>query len=320
MIKNSNESDDSAKEEALHYIANFEEISTKLMSNDGLDSFERRDSDIIISSFPKSGNALISQMCYQIAVASGGGSEKDKSGMEFEDLAQIAPWIEQMKMLGLQPWESKPRIFKTHLPIPKVLDPSKGKYILVVRNPELIPHSMLNFLFDTLGDDEFDQRKAGDAVREQCVNLMMERFILGKSNGNDDGLGAWHGHLKSSLEVHDERMLILFYEQVVAHLADTVQKIAKFMDCDLSPTGLSTVVQRCDQNYMANDQKFHGLLEKRVMGLPCEVRHTQPKTLIGFKKFKICHEVAHELESMNLKAFGVATYDEIVEKLSNKYC
>lgn len=317
MMNNSNELDDSGKEEALHYIANFEKALTKLSNVDGLGSFERWDSDIVISSFPKSGNALISQMCYQIAVASGGGSERDKSGLEFEDLVQIAPWIENMEMLDLQPWESKPRIFKTHMPI-SVLGPAKGKYIVLVRNPEPIPHSMLNFLFNNLGDDEFDPKKAGDAVREQCVNLLMERWILGESNENGGELGAWHAHLKSCLEVRDERVLILFYEYVVANLADTARTIAKFMDCDLSPEGLSTVVQRCDQDYMANDQKFHGLFEKRMMGLPGDVRHTQPKNLMGFKKFKICQKVANKLKAMNMKAFGVATYEEIVEKLSDK--
>lgn len=46
--------------------------------------------------------------------------------------------------------------------------------------------------------------------------------------------------------------------------------------------------------------------------------HNQLKNLIGIKKFKICQKVTNKLEVMNMKAFGVATFDKIVEKLLNK--
>lgn len=70
---------------------------------------------------------------------------------------------------------TKTTIFKTQLLNP-ILDPSNGKYVLLTRNSESITHSMLNFLFNNFEDDEFDQRKFGDTVREQYVNLLMERF------------------------------------------------------------------------------------------------------------------------------------------------
>lgn len=75
--------------------------------------------------------------------------------------------------------------------------------------------------------------------------------------------------MKSNLEGHDERVLILFYKHGLARLADTACRITECMECVLSPKGLSTIVQRHGQNYMANDQKFHGLFEKRILCVQC---------------------------------------------------
>lgn len=308
---------DSAKEEADRYIAGFEAIITQLVHIQGLDAFEKRASDVIISSFPKSGNALLAQMCYQIAVASGGASDADRTGTQFEDVMHIAPWIENMSLLHLQPFESSPRIFKTHAPVP-AYQPAVCKFIVIVRDPRVIPHSMLNFLFPVLVGDASAEARVSDDVRQRCLNGVTERLILDVPPNSSDGLGAWHAFTKACLNARSDRVLVLFYEQVVADIDGTARTVADFMECELSSEGRATVVERCDQDYMAGDVKFHGLVEQAALKLPVPALHTQRRDYVGFKKFKMSQELEERIVEMNRRAFGVDRYEDIVRMFSTK--
>lgn len=302
-----------SKEEAFRHVSAIKKLASKVLEPQGLDFFERRSSDVIVTAFSKSGSALFSQMCYQIAVASGGHCQKDPTGLEFGELVEVVPWIENMKLLNLGPCETKPRIFKTHMTL-SYFEPLKCKHIIPARNPESIPGSMLNFLFDIVVQDT----SVTDEVRQECVNLIMENFVLGVPPNRTDGLSVWHSQLKEALESENDNVLVLFYEEVIRNMKPAILAVSRFMGCKLSEEGISTVLDRCNREYMAADAKFKGSREQVAFGLSAAPNLTQPEHLVGFKKFKINKSSKSKLEEMNLRAFGVRTYEEIVNKFSNK--
>lgn len=286
-------------------------VMNRALQPNNLNSYSMRPSDIIITAFPKSGNALLQQMCYQIAVLSGGYCEKDESGLDFDDLMIVAPWIEQMHRLNTPPWESSPRIFKTHMSL-SLFQPLRCKHIIIIRNPMDIPASMLNFLFNMLAKDTM----ISDKFREYCVNKVMSDFVLGKKcSFIGDNMSNWHSTLKSATDCLRKDVLILFYENVVDDLKKTIRIVASFMQCRLTNDEMDVVCERCDREYMANDDKFQGYLEERCFGTPGNAIHTQSQSLIGFKKFPIQSELLDQLKQLNLSIFGVATYEEIMSQV-----
>lgn len=293
--------------EAQRHIGNLMKLSGKVMKNQGLGSFERRPTDVIVTCYPKSGSTLIQQMCYQIVVASGGSSPLDPTGLEFTELVDVTPWIEVMDVLQLQPFESSPRILKSHMSISS-FQPLACKHIVCVRNPLEVPASLLNFLFDAVVGDEL----VSEEVRAECVNVVMENFILGLPPGSRDALPIWHSQLKEALHSQRDDVLVLFYENVVQDLDGTVAKVANFMGCKLSETGTATVLSRCKRNYMAVDPKFKGIKEANVFQMKAVPNFTRPKNFIGFKKYQIRNDLKQRLEETNLLAFGLQTYQEIL--------
>lgn len=300
---------------------------------EGLDVYKPRESDVVVTTFPKSGTTLTQQLTYQTVIATGGAGEKDPDGMTFEDLCEVAPWVDFGPKHGFVDFESNPRVFKSHV-TPTLFKDTIQKHVVVIRNPKAYPASALDFLFEGwAGEDCKDVR-----VLEKVYHEFLAIRLLGLGEGfgfpfdKDDvahqdessetkkklPVGPWFLHSKSWVDGMRKNTLFLFYEDIVADMGEAAKKIAKFIGRELSEEGVKQVMERCDRTYMSNDPKFKCTLENKALGFAENAWKAKPKTDGGFKRFKPNQEEQQQINLRFQQEFGVADYDEFKELVYKK--
>lgn len=303
-----------AKGEAIRLLDQLYAKMRTFPPANGTATHKPHSTDVIIATFPKAGTTLLQNMCYQIAVATGGAPPFDPDGTNFEDIERVAPWIEYGPVVGITECPSNPRVFKTHRTIDE-FDVSKSKFICCLRNPLQFPASWLDFIFDWISDE-----KATDPrIKYEIVQELSRHKLLGLRDNEASAswkYGNWFSFNRGWTRQPQENVLVLFYEDIVADLTATAQQIAAFMGCTLSDEGLLTVVSRCDRAVMAGDEKFRCILWGHRMGL--ERRggmKALPVDRIGYKGIPIEASILDKIEQMMLKTFGVRTYEEACDVL-----
>lgn len=288
----------------------------------GLPLYRPQPTDVVISTFPKSGTTLLQNMTYQIVVATGGAPHFDPAGTNFSTIDEVAPWIDFGPQFNVMECPSSPRIFKTHAN-PEHFDISKSKFIYCIRNPLHWPASWLDFLFDWVSDEEV----VDPDLREEIFHEYIRRRLLGydahsyynrsDSLAAEGGLGPWFVHVKS-WAFREENTLVLLYEDVIADLAGTAREIARFIGRELSDAGLGVVVERCDRGAMASDDRFKDQFFARLNGL----RDGGMKACIadrrGFKDMRIEDSSMEAFRNMMQLAFGVNDYGEFCELIRSR--
>lgn len=289
----------------------------------GFDKYDARETDVVVTTLPKSGTTLTSQLAYQTVIATGGACDKDPDGMSFDDICEVTPWVDFGPDLGFVDFESNPRIFKSHS-TPTLFKETIQKHIVVLRNPVSYPASALDFLFEEWGDKDLKDVY----VLEKIYHEFLAVRLLGLGEGfgfpfdNDDvahkdekkdgeakvPVGPWFLHAKSWLENMRPNTLFMFYEDIVKDMGGSAQRIAKFIGRELSEEGEKQVVARCDRTYMSTDPKFKCTLENKALGFGANAWKAKPKTDGGFKRFKPVPEELEQLRIRFKQEFGVDTY------------
>eukprot|EP00177_Eucheuma_denticulatum_P001912 GFKZ01003416.1.p1 GENE.GFKZ01003416.1~~GFKZ01003416.1.p1 ORF type:complete len:323 (-),score=36.33 GFKZ01003416.1:105-1073(-) len=286
---------------------------------DGLSSHVSHTSDIVIATYPKAGTTLLQNICYQIAVATGGSPPFDPDGTNFDDIDRVAPWIEYAPVVGITDCPSNPRIFKSHGTVHE-FDLEKGKFIHCIRNPEAFAASWCDFIFDWISDEKVSDRQ----VRYHIVQEIFRRKLLaeGRTEGEKTRwkYGSWCTYVRDWTRQPRSNILTLFYEDIVAYPQATVQRIASFMGRSLSDEAKQTVLERCDRGVMAVSEKFRGGIWARAMGLdPAGGRRAMLKKRPGFKEFEIKKESLEMLSKMMMESFGVPTYEEVCDLVKEEW-
>ena len=104
-------------------------------------SFRPRDTDIILATFPKTGNTLLSQLTHQL---------RRPGDNSYEDIYDVVPFLEFLWPLGKDSCEDehasfnqlRPRIFKHHRFLSACY--RTGKYVCTFRDPALALRSLFN--------------------------------------------------------------------------------------------------------------------------------------------------------------------------------
>lgn len=296
--------------QALRVLNNVFEKMAKWPRPTGLQHYCPRPTDIIIATFPKAGTTLVQNMAYQIIVTTGGAPAFDPDGTNFSDLGEVSPWVDFGPEFGIMDSPTDPRTFKTHGPI-QAFDVNKSKFIYVVRDPHAYPASWLNFVVDWLSDEPVTDPQ----VREHIFHEFVRINLLGikpdnigdvhvRSNmlGDDEvgekitradqlELGPWFQHVKDWTGTPRQNLLVLFYEDIVEDMAATAKRIAIFMGRTLSDAGLKTVLERCDRNTMAADEKFRDKIAAKCFGLSLEYgMKALVKDKPGYSEFRVDDE------------------------------
>ncbi|XP_015746192.1 amine sulfotransferase-like isoform X2 [Python bivittatus] len=159
---------------------------------DSLDSFEIRDDDVFIITYPKSGTIWTQNILSLIF------HERHRDGTENITLINRAPWLEYNVFHEDLQSRPSPRLFSSHLPyylVPSGLRKRRGKIIYVYRNPK-----------DVLVSGYYFSKIATKAEKLKDFDTLLEKFLAGKGT-----IGDW----KNTLTVaQNERFDSVFKERL----------------------------------------------------------------------------------------------------------
>ncbi|NXV27577.1 ST3A1 sulfotransferase, partial [Rissa tridactyla] len=202
-----------------------------------LEDFEIKDSDIFLTTYPKSGTVWTQNILSLII------HEGHRNGTENMETMERIPWLEYNIKNKDYADLPLPRVFATHLPyylVPRDLRNKRARVIYVSRNPKDVMVSYYHF------------SKYMSAVEEvPDFNLFMERFLAGKVLGSSwlDHVAGWYSHAE------DFNILFLTYEEMKKDLRSAVLKICNFLGKKLSEEEVDSVVRQATFENMRKDPR-----------------------------------------------------------------
>jgi len=270
---------------------------------DFIEQFVPKPSDIFISPFPKSGTTWLQQIVHGL---------RSQGSMEFSEISLVVPFIERAKMLGIElnaPQVAEPRAFKSHLPWDKI--PKGGRYIISIRNPKDVLVSSYRFA-------------EGYFFEPGSISISVfgrENFIAKRR--------YWR-HLASWWEQRDNPdILFLSYELMRAELPKTIQKIAEFINIELTSQLLELLVKQSSIEFMrAHKGKFDDPTINKAVQQLCELPPPIAFTKIRQGKVDryqnvLSNELSAKIdliwqEEIETK-FGIPSYEALLELLAERF-
>ncbi|KAI0558855.1 Glycolipid sulfotransferase [Gracilaria domingensis] len=274
---------------ALDALYAFNRMRANFPIATGLQSYKPRPTDVIIATNPKAGTTLLQHMLYQIVVAAGGAPDFDPDGTQFDEINDVAPFVDYGPQTGTLSCESSPRLFKTHS-VASMFDLTVGRFVFCARDPNRFVGSLLDFLFDfATGGTVIDA-----AVHERVFHLYVRHELLGLPVLPDENIFRyaprnyphWLQMLSSWTQTPRDNVLVLFYEDVVEDLPRATRKLAAFVGAVLSEEDVTRVAARCTREAMLGDKRFDCRSVGRVMGLE-GAKTVLPADRNGFNRFSL---------------------------------
>ncbi|XP_068193271.1 amine sulfotransferase-like [Antennarius striatus] len=215
---------------------NFEIALTTPEHIDSLETFEIRDSDIILVTHPKSGSIWTQQIIISICELDGGLNAYPNN---YEQM----PWLEYPEDQEPYSLRPSPRLFSSHL-IPELMPPGledkKAKIIHVMRNPKDIVVSYYHYYHVYPGFET-----------PESLEKFFENFLKGNV-----GPCLWFDFIRKWISKADQyNILYLTYEEMVMDLKAAVIKICTFLGKNLSEADVEKVVEKSTFKNMKKDPK-----------------------------------------------------------------
>jgi hypothetical protein len=201
-----------------------------------------RAGDVLVMGSMKTGTTWTQQICHQVRT---GGDE------DFGDIYDVAPFIPffYMDVPGLdlnREQKASPRVFKSHETYETLPKAEGVKYIVVTRDPTDCLFSMIKFLRRYYSNEDAD-------MTLEDIQRFLQSPMVKVTGSNQEFIVSWWPHR------NDPNVMWLFFEDMVADLPGSVDRIAKFMGVELSPEGRTNVLKNSTFEYMAaHKDKFKG--------------------------------------------------------------
>ncbi|KAJ8251553.1 hypothetical protein GJAV_G00222580 [Gymnothorax javanicus] len=201
---------------------------------DSLQTFEIRESDIFLVTYPKSGTIWTQQILILLCEAD---LSKDMNNLE------RIPWLEYPRGHSNDASRPSPRLFTSHLTpalMPQGLKGRRAKIVYVMRNPKDVTVSF--FYFCHIG---------AKLETPRSFEEFMEQFLEGRLPA-----ASWFDHIR---EWYSKRVqyniLFVKYEDMIKDLRSEVLKISKFLGKNLDGLTLDRVVEKATFKNMKKDPK-----------------------------------------------------------------
>ena len=197
--------------------------------------------DVFVATQMRCGTTWMQQIVYQIVTRGAGDfNEPNRS-----HLYAISPWIEAVNSVDISDaptvGQRPTRIVKTHLPASHCPYSAAAKYIYVARHPVSCFASIVDFNRSMLGPllPPLDTM-----VSWFCSDRMYWR--------------PWPMHVEGWWQWSQSRPNVLFvhFEEMKRDLGTIVDRIAAFLDVELTPAERQGVVERSSFEYMKDHEEF----------------------------------------------------------------
>ncbi|KAM3932691.1 sulfotransferase 6B1-like [Leptodactylus fuscus] len=205
-----------------------------------LESFEAREDDILLVTYPKNGTNWTIQILYEmVSILHNREPVLDSTWIEFGGLDVLARFKDR----------PSPRILTTHLhfkDIPKSFFEKKVKILLVLRNPKDTAVSFYNF-YNTMPA----------LPSYNSWDLYFKDFTDGKVCYGQyfDYVVAWEEHF------NDKTMMAITFEDMKEDFLAVLKKISEFLQFSLSEEQINLVASRTSFNSMkGKSESTHGKL------------------------------------------------------------
>ncbi|XP_048355495.1 sulfotransferase 6B1-like [Sphaerodactylus townsendi] len=221
-----------------------------------LATFEARDDDILLVSYPKSGTHWLAEIITHLYTS----KVTITSPIEFGDLSKL----EQLEHLSCK------RIMPTHLDghmLPPTFRLKQCKAIYILRNPKDIAVSMYHYYRENPNLPTIDSWPE-----------FLEMFLKG-----DVVCGSWFDHILSwEKNTADRNTLFLFYEDMKKDLPKVVKKVSTFLGVNASESRIKEICTKSSFSEMkTNTEKENYDPNRTVCALTSNRRLIFRKGAVG---------------------------------------